>query len=142
MSFATADDIAARLGRDLAAGETEPVDLLLEGATAMIAEAAGQDDDWSDALTPVPRVLKFVCIEAVCRAMANPQGIASLQEQLGAYSSTVHFRDLDMGGGLWLTDAERRQIRRVIGAGTFQAITLETPYSGTALDEQPELPLL
>lgn len=139
MSLASTTDIAARLGRTIADSETAAVDFLIEAADSVIAEVGEVAVDTLDAeVTPA---LRFIAVDIVCRAMANPQGIASLQEQLGQYASTVRFRDLDVGGGLQLTPDERRRVRRIFGLGTFAAVTLESPYSGTALDDQPELPL-
>lgn len=116
MAFASVDDIANRLGRDLSGGETTSVELLLEGATAVIANAADKDDDWATDLeaATVPRILKFVCIEAVCRALANPSSLQSLQEALGQASYSARF-----GPGLMLTDSEQLLVRReVYGTGS------------------------
>lgn len=140
MAFATTEDIAARLGRSLTTGEESAVTLLLELATSLIVAEAKQTDAWATALDPVPGVLRTVCIEATTRALSNPQGLASLQETLGAYSSSVQFRDYATAG-LLLTKDERRLVRRFAGTGGFAAITLETPYSGTAADDDPELVL-
>lgn len=113
MAFATAEDIAARLGRSLTTSEEPAVDLLLDAATALIALDVGKTEAWAAALTPVPTVLRVLCIELTTRALANPQGIANLSETLGAYSSSVRFRDYD-GAGLCLTTTEGRLARRVV----------------------------
>lgn len=139
MSLATAEDVAARLGRPLAANETATVAFLLEAADSTIAAAADVAVDTLDAdETPT---MRFLAADLVCRAMANPQNLAGLREQLGQYSSSVQFRELADGAGMQLTPMERRNVRRAFGLSTFAAVTLESPYSGTALDDQPELPL-
>lgn len=139
MSLASTEDVAARLGREIATGELPAVEFLLDAADNVIAEVGGvATGDLDGEQTPG---LRFIAADLVCRALANPQGLRSLQEQLGQYSSSVQFRDLLAGGGLELTPDERRRVRRIFGLGIFAAVTLETPYSGTSLDEQPELPL-
>lgn len=113
MAFATTDDIAARLGRDsLTAAELSQATSLIEGATAVIAEAVDKDDAWVAALDPVPNVLRVVTVEAVVRAMANPSGLRSESEQLGSYQHSQSFRD--DGGGFWLTTTERMLVRRAV----------------------------
>lgn len=112
MAFATTTDVGDRLGRTLTAGEETTVDLLLDLATAVIAEGAGQDDDWAAALTPVPTVLKAICIELTCRALANPNGLDSLAESIGQANYSARFREY----GLWLTDYEERLVRRAAGS--------------------------
>lgn len=119
MAFATAEDVAARLGRDLTDAETTQVEALLDSATAIIALYVGKNDDWAAELDPVPSVIKLVTIEAVLRAMANPHGHVAVGESLGAYSSNIRYRDGDAGGGLLLTSTEQRLIARAVhGTGT------------------------
>lgn len=111
MPFADTADVAARLGRSLSAGETTTVEFLLDGATAVVAGAVGMDDA---ALSPVPPVVRFVTVEVVCRALANPNGLAGLTEQLGQHSYTARFRDPDGGGALALTKREELLVRSAV----------------------------
>lgn len=110
MAFATTEDIEARLGRTLTGTEAGSVDLLLEAAQAVIAQAAGKTDEWAETLDPVPAILRFVCVELVVRVLANPEGLRSTSEQLGAYQRSRSFRDAD---GLLLTASETRLVRGV-----------------------------
>jgi hypothetical protein len=119
VAFASTQDVADRLGRDLTAGEETSVDLLIELVTGVIAEAAGEDDAWAAALSPVPVVIKAVTVEVVCRGLANPNSLESLQETLGQHNYSARFRE----AGLWLTDHEERLVRRAAG----------TSMSGSAL---------
>lgn len=112
MSLASSSDIAARLGHALSTAEAAAVTLLLEGADAIIGDAT--DTAVADLDATATPVLRFVAVEVVCRALANPQGISSLQEALGQHSSTVRFRELDTGGGLLLTKTEELLVRRAV----------------------------
>jgi hypothetical protein len=114
MAFATAQDVAARLGRDITEAEETMADLLLDGATAIIAVECGRDDEWADELHPVPGVLKIVCVEVAARSMTNPQGLKQLQERLGQYQHQTTYRDIIEGGGLMLTKAEELLVRRAV----------------------------
>lgn len=114
MAFATPEDVATRLGRELGEIAAGTAEQLLDAATAVIANAADKSDAWAEALDPVPGILRFMCVELVVRAMANPESLARLQEQLGAYSSTRAFASASAGGGLMLSDVETMLVRRTI----------------------------
>jgi len=104
MALAKPEDVAARLGRELDDEETTAVGFLLDAATAVVEEAIeGPADD------PAPPVLRFVAVEVVVRALANPNGLASRSETLGAYSHSEAFLS---GAGLMLTKTEELMVRR------------------------------
>lgn len=118
MAFATTDDVGARLGRTLTAGEETTVDYLLDAASQVAADAVGQTVDALEALTPDPPALRFITVELVCRALANPSGLDSLNETVGSYTYGARFRD----SGLSLTPAERLALRRAVnGVGIVSA---------------------
>ena len=108
MPWPTSEDIGARLGRPLSAGEETGVDLLIEGASVVVADAADKEPDDID---PVPGPLRFLAIEVICRAMANPNSLDSLNEQIGSYQYGARFR---AEAGLFLTDHEERRVRRAV----------------------------
>lgn len=114
MAFATGEDVATRLGRDLTADETAQAEFLTELATGLIAGACGKNDAWAAALTPVPSILNLYCVELAVRSMPNPTGLASQTESLGQYSHTERFRDSAAGEAMALTDLEERVIRRAV----------------------------
>lgn len=126
MAFAITEQVAARLGRSLTEAEEAMVEALIEAATALIADAAGRDDAWAEALDPVPNLIKIVCVELVNRTMANPQALSTFQESLGAYSQSQRFRDGAAGGGLELTAVERRLIRRTVWGQLSGSATVES----------------
>ena len=122
MAFATTTDIADRLGRTLTSGEEQSVELLLDLATGVIAEAAGEDDAWAAALTPVPTLLRAVCIELTCRALANPNSLESLAEGLGQHNYQARFREY----GLWLSEHEEALVRRAAGSTTSGSVLVKS----------------
>ena len=135
MAFATTDDVSARLGRNLEASEIDAVTFLLDAATASVTLEAGRTDAWAAALTPVPAMLRFVTVDVVCRALANPSGLASLQEQLGSASYSARFRDA--GGGLELTPSERRIVRLAAGRAATGSVAVESILTPLySLDEE------
>jgi len=111
MAFATADDVAARLGRALTAAEETLVDAVVEQVTDLIADAVGEDADWAADLSPVPAVLTAICVEKAISVGSNPNGVASRSETLGAFSSSENFRK---DSGLYLTPLEERLARRAV----------------------------
>lgn len=136
MAFAETTDIAARLGRDLTDSEETTYESLLEGATSLIAEAAGKDDAWAEDLEPVPTVIKTLTVSVALRAKSNEDGAESETETLGAYSHTVRFSTGDIGAsfGLWLTDDEVALVRRVFKSGRASGSAI----LGSILDDIPE----
>ena len=122
MAFATSTDVATRLGRELTSAEEEQADLLLDMATASIANAVGKDDEWAEDLSPVPEILRGFCIELTCRAMANPQGLFSKSETIGSYSYTNSF-NRDTPSGLSLSPLEQRVLRKAVGRLVYDVRT-------------------
>lgn len=126
--FASVDDVAARLGRDLTAAEQETVTGLLEGVASEIAGVVGEDDAWVAALDPVPGELRSVSIEASVRVLVNPTGAQSVMEQLGSFQRSESWASGRVAG-LELSASERRRVRRAVN-GSVTAVTLESPFSG------------
>jgi hypothetical protein len=122
VAFATVTDVATRQGRTFTTAEEDSVELLLDFATAAIADAALKDDAWATALTPVPDILKGLTIELVGRALANPNGLTSLQEQIGSYQYTQGY-NRDLPAAFVLTDIERRIVRRTVGSINYEVRT-------------------
>lgn len=123
MAFATSTDVEQRLGRALTSTEGDQVGLLLELATAAIANAADKDDAWAAALSPVPVIIKGFCVELTCRSFANPEGLFSASATLGKYSYQKNF-NRDTSSAMSLTDVEVLVIRRAINgtnAGSARA---------------------
>jgi hypothetical protein len=116
MAFASVEDIAARLGRVLTDLEKGAATFLLEGAQAIVEAAVERTEEQID---PLPPVLRFVTVEVVCRAMANPQGLASESETLGAYSHTERYSGEGVSDIL-LTKLEELMVRRAVH-GTLSA---------------------
>lgn len=114
--FAGVDDVAARLGFELSEQQRTAAAFLLPSATALIAVAAGKDDAWATALTPVPQVLRLVCVEAVVRVIANPEALASVTEQQGDQRLTKSWTPGETGE-LCLTDKEGDLVRSALAGG-------------------------
>jgi len=125
MAFATADDVAVRLGRDLTTAEEAMVEAVIEGVQGMIALAAGKDDDWADDLDPVPAYFKMLVVEKALIVGTNPNGLRSEAKTLGAVERSRVFRD----AGVFLTDDEEDRVRVIVGGtdrATFRVPSLVT----------------
>jgi hypothetical protein len=137
--FCTPADIATRLGREgaLTAAETPMVEMLCELATDTIMAAIDKTEAWRAAITDVPRIVRVVAIELVTRGMANPTGVGSITETLGAYSYTTRYtvQAQANAAGLMLSPAEERLVRRAV-FGTLSATTV--PHTLT-FDPDPEV---
>jgi hypothetical protein len=124
--YATVGDIAARLGRDLTEGEEQTASLLLESVSGLIAEAAGESPGYVP--DPMPSVVRLLAIEKVIGVLNNPHGFASFTKQLGAFTQSGTFpRASDIG--VFLSEDERRRVRRALGSSGFASSTLASPYS-------------
>mgnify|MGYP003405151677 FL=1 len=122
MAFATVTDVATRQGRTFTSAEEDSVEVLLDYATASIADAALKDDAWAEALDPVPTILKGLCVELVGRAMANSEGLTSLSEQIGSYQYQKSF-GRDNSAAFTLNAIERRIVRRTVGSLNYEVRT-------------------
>lgn len=122
MAFATVDDVATRQGRVFTDAEEGSVEVLLDYATASIADAALKDDAWAETLDPVPAILKGLCVELVGRALANTEGLTSLSEQIGSYQYQKSF-GRDNSAAFTLNSIERRIVRRTVGSLNYEVRT-------------------
>lgn len=114
MAFATAEDVAVRMGRELSEPETSTVEAMLTSVAAMITQAAGRDDSWAEGLDPVPEILKTVSIEAVSRGFSNPQSLSAFSESIGSYQYSQNFTS----AGLGLTTEESLMVKRAANEST------------------------
>jgi hypothetical protein len=112
MAFASAEDVATALGRDLTADEAAQVAFLLDLATGVIAAAADKSDAWAATYSPVPEILRGYAIRLALNGMTNPTGLVSTSETLGQYSNSQRFSEA--GGAMTLTDLDERVIRRAV----------------------------
>jgi hypothetical protein len=111
MAFATTTDVGNRLGRTLTTDETGQATALLDLIALEIEDACGKD---ASTVSPEPPILKLVSIEATVRAIANPVGIKTESETLGAHSYSATFPTTD---GLLLTSTERSLVRKAVLGG-------------------------
>ena len=131
-TFADSDDIATRAARTLSTAETNLANMLLEAVGDEILEALGRDEDWADALDDTGttyKALHGVSIEAVTRVIANPSSAERLSEQLGSYSYSQSFRESAVSAGLYLSDLERRRIRKVVYGRNVVSSRMESVIS-------------
>lgn len=142
MAFATTEDVAARLGRELTSAEEDSAELSLELAEGLIVAEAGRDEAWAEVLDPVPTYFRALCIEKAIGVLANPRNLAQASESLGAFSHSETFpRSLD--AGIFLTDEEAAQVRFVIYGATSASPRMESILDdlGYDLTLDEELPI-
>lgn len=114
MAFASTDDVKARRGRPFVEEEEKTAELLLEAAQSVIEDAVGKDEAGIVALKgAVPSVLRFLTVEKVFKAMANPAGLSSESETLGAHSHTSRF-NAGENSDLLLSELEERIARQAV----------------------------
>lgn len=118
------DDFALRLG-GLAAADEDRAQAALDDASALIRAEAGTED-WVDddgGLEEVPDVIVAICAAVAIRAFRNPDGVR--QEQIGNYSVSY----ADTSTAVFLTEGERRIIRRAVGVSGLNSISLEGEWT-------------
>jgi hypothetical protein len=142
MPFATSDDVATRLGRDLTAAETAMAEQVIDMVTGLIVDEVDRDLAWATALDPVPVVLKALCVDKVIAVGANPNGLRSNSQTLGQASYSKSFRD---DAGLWLTPQQARLVRQAVygslsGSSTPRAMQdrLINLRENRDVDEEPD----
>lgn len=108
------EEFAAYLQVDLADLKTATVELLRDLAAGLIAEIATFEDD------VYPVRVKAIALAAVARPYSNPEGLQSITETVGAVNGTKRW---DAGQlGVYLTDAERIDIRGAAGISSSRAL--------------------
>jgi len=91
----------------------------------ILSEVSGSTAGWvTDEDQEAPPVVAGICVSVAYRAWSNPDALssASLGEHTQAWADRT-------GEALRLTDGERRILEREAGLGSFQSVTLESPYS-------------
>lgn len=118
MPFATPQDVAGRLGRELTEAETTQTPILLSDAELLIRSRVPDLDERVQAGTLAEPVVVMVEAYAVARVLRNPEGFR--QEQDGDYMYTLDSRVAS--GRLAILDEEWRLLG--VSAGAFTI----TPY--------------
>lgn len=111
MAFATASDVAARLGRALTDAEETQAESALTALDGLIRDAVDRDADWTP--DPVPAAFKELSIQKAISVVVNPHNVAAHTKSLGAASRSETFpRAQDLG--LFLSEAEGRALRSAL----------------------------
>lgn len=128
MAFATVEDLATRLGRELTTTEAGQGELLIELASLAIAGACDKTEAWIATVNPVPALVRVTCLEAAVRVMVNPTGARSSSEQLGSYqrSESFHAYFDPAAAGISLTEAEVLRVRRAVFGTSSGSATVES----------------
>lgn len=132
MPLAELDDYEDRHG-DVDSADVEVVETLLADASSLILDVAeGSEEPWAleEESATVPGSVVAVCVAAAYRAFTNPNALS--RQALGMASYT--FKG-DIPDAMYLTDREVRLVRKAGRRSTFQAVTLESPYSGDTEDD-------
>ena len=118
------DDFALRVG-GVSASDEERAQAMLDDASALVRAEAGTED-WVDddgALEDVPGVIVAVVVAVAIRAFRNPDGVR--QESIGTYSVSY----ADSSTAVFLTEGERRAIRRAVGMSGIGSVLLEGEWT-------------
>lgn len=102
---------------------------LLDAASTAIEVAV---DAQADDIGIIPEAFKHVCIAIVCREFANPLGLESKSEALGAYSHTDRFSTTE-NVALTLTKGETSFVRKALHGTNLASV--RTPSSAEELLE-------
>jgi hypothetical protein len=122
--LADVDDLADRLGRELADNEVDRAEAALSDASAMVREEARRDF----AEGP-PAAIQAVVLTASLRVMRNPEGF--VQEMIGAYS----YRRREEDTSVYLTAAEKAICARYRNSGGSGLWTQGTTRGEPCYDE-------
>ena len=136
--FATYADVATRMGVTLTSAQQAQATAVIAMVEDLIAEAVYKDSDWAAALDPVPATLTNICVEKAILSLANPKGLESETETLGAYSHTERFNTKESiaAMGIFLNAADRAKARRAVygsNVSTVRTATVLEEYLEDAL---------
>ena len=134
-ALATLANFEIRYGRIMVGGEITQVGALLIDASALVLDVADLDTDWTAATLPAV-VLPVVC-EVVRRGFDNPAGLQS--ESIGDYTWRLGGNanaNTSVSSGLYLTNEEKRTIRRAAAKPGVGSLTLTNYLPLPAIDSQ------
>jgi len=117
MAFATADELAARLGLTLTPGEIERAGALLVDVSALMLIELGWSTEPEELEEPRWPLLRLVALQVAGRWWTNPNAIAS--EVIGDYSYRL---DRSQMTGLDFNEAERKLLQRISGRGVITSV--------------------
>lgn len=124
--LASAEQLSARLGVSLSGVDLERALAAIDDASALVRGEAGEDwvDD-HDEPEEVPELIQAIVLQVAYRAYRNPEGVFSTQvgDVQVSYGREGH------GGAIFLTDDEKKALRRAMGRSAVSSIQLETPYA-------------
>lgn len=128
--LAPLERLAGRLGYTPEGAEAiRAADLLADASDLILDEAGAAGAEWGDTLA-VPRRVAAICVDVAYRAFVNPEALG--QRSIGDSSKSYDRAGLQGGEALYLTDEERKAVKRACGGSGLRAVTLVSPYSGDA----------
>lgn len=131
-SLASVADLEQRLGAPV--DDVTQAQALLDDASGLIRlevdPVTWVGDDGS--LGAVPAVVLTVCCKAVRRALDNPEAVTQRAESIGSYSDSVSYSNASPD--VYLTNAERRLVRRAAGRTTVGSVLISSDRS-TIVDQ-------
>ena len=136
--LASVAKLAVRLGYGEAGfptqAETDRAQQLLIEASELIRDEAEKDWVTGDPpqLSGVPARVESICLAAAARAFDNPDGLT--QRSIGDSNKSWDRAGREGGEVVYLTDREKRSIRKAAGGSTFTAVTVVSPYSGDGIE--------
>lgn len=105
--LASKTDVEGRLRRDLTDDESAWIEGVLEEASVLVAAYCG-----GRTFDPVPDAVRIVTSRVAARALsARDDGAQTLQDEADIYKQTVTLTADASNGGVWLTKADRLQLR-------------------------------
>ncbi|MGE0133756.1 MAG: hypothetical protein AB7L91_06315 [Dehalococcoidia bacterium] len=141
--LAELEALSERLGVVLVDDHDEPTSpdgvralAALRDASALVRQEAGEDYvddheeiDWGNLSTGAVDVLQSVTIAAAYRAYRNPDG--ATQASVG--DSSVSYSRQGVEGAVFLTEAEKRTVRRAVGKSTAGTVELVWPWATSSV---------
>lgn len=134
MALASPEDVAAALGRDLTAAETEQAPTLLDEASDLVIGYLGCDPtDTTQEPATVPEAVSRVVARMVARVLGQAghvPGSEGTTETVGPFSQTVRFASGTTSGAPWLTVTDKVALRPYRCGGGMRAVPLATMQTG------------
>lgn len=117
------EDFALRVG-GISAADEDRAQAALDDASALVRAEAGENwVDADDAIEAVPDLIVTIAVAVAIRAFRNPEGVRS--ETIGNYSVAY----ADSSTAVFLTEGERRLIRRAGGRTGIGSISIEGEWT-------------
>ncbi|WP_066303256.1 Gp19/Gp15/Gp42 family protein [Arthrobacter luteolus] len=131
MTYATVEDVVARFGRTLTAGESAQVGEWLEDLSSDVRLRIPEVEVHAQGDPDYGRLVKRVIAETIIAKLRNPEGLRQYTESVDDYSRTKTVDKANSSGRLFISDEDWSLLLPATAGDAFTIRSVATPGFAT-----------